>query len=168
MAWLIPLGVCISTSGTCVGSLLASPRMTFAAGREGHMIKVMSMVTVKRLTPLPAIVLQGLIGIILIIVGDFDSIIKFSGIVNCLFQGASFVALLVLRWKYPHKPRAFKVNILVPVLATMSSLFLVLVPLISKPTLEYLYAILLLALGLIVYFVFIWGKRQLPLMGECS
>ena len=33
-------------------------RITFAAGREGHMIKVMSMVNVKRLTPLPAIVLQ--------------------------------------------------------------------------------------------------------------
>ncbi|XP_033636077.1 b(0,+)-type amino acid transporter 1-like [Asterias rubens] len=164
MAWLIPLGVCISTSGNCIGSLLANPRITFAAGREGHMIKVMSMVTVKRLTPLPAIVLQGTIGIILISFGDFDSIIRYSGFVKNIFQAATFVALMVLRWKLPDQPRAFKVNILVPILATMSALFLVLVPLIFQPTLEYLYAIVLLVLGLIVYFVFVRGKRQLPFM----
>ncbi|XP_033635937.1 b(0,+)-type amino acid transporter 1-like [Asterias rubens] len=166
MAWLIPLGVCLSTFGSLIGALLSAPRITFAAGREGHMIKVMSMVNVKRLTPLPAIVLQGSIGILLIVIGDFNSIIKFSGLISWLFDGAAFCSLLVLRHKYPDRPRPFKVNILVPIIAILASVFMILVPLITQPTLEYLYALLVVAIGIGVYFVFVSGKRQLPFMNQ--
>ncbi|XP_038059916.1 b(0,+)-type amino acid transporter 1-like [Patiria miniata] len=168
MAWVIPVGVCISTFGNLLGNILASPRIAFAAGREGHMLKVLSMINVKRLTPLPAIVLQAIIAIILILLGDFNSILKFASFVSYIFHGAAFMAVLILRRKYPDKPRPFRVNVLIPIFATAVCVFMILAPLIAAPTLEYLYALVLLAIGLVVYLVFVWGKRQLPFMNQMT
>ncbi|XP_038059577.1 b(0,+)-type amino acid transporter 1-like isoform X1 [Patiria miniata] len=168
MAWLVPLGVCISTAGTLLGSFLSGPRTAFAAGREGHMLSILSMVSVKYHTPLPAILLQGLVAIVLILMGDFNSIIVYGSIVQWILFLAAFAAVFVLRRKYPDTPRPFKVNSLVPILAIIASIFMVLAPIISDPKLEYLYAFVLLALGLLVYIVFVRGKRQLPFMDQMT
>ncbi|XP_022104479.1 b(0,+)-type amino acid transporter 1-like [Acanthaster planci] len=162
MAWLIPLGVCISTAGNLVTSFLSNTRIAFAAGREGHMLHILSMVNAKCNTPLPAIVLQGLLSVVLIMIGDFNSIIKYHSIARWVFVTAAFAAVFVLRRKYPDVYRPFKVNSLVAILAVASSVFMVLAPVISDPTLEYLYALVLLAVGILVYIVFVRGKRQLP------
>ena len=56
----------------------------------------------------------------------------------------------------------------VPILATFAAIFMILAPVIYDPKLEYLYAFVLLALGLVVYFVFIRGERQLPFMSALA
>ena len=53
-----------------------------------------------------------------------------------------------------------------PIIAILASVFMILVPLITQPTLEYLYALLVVAIGIGVYFVFVSGKRQLPFMSK--
>ncbi|XP_022100691.1 b(0,+)-type amino acid transporter 1-like [Acanthaster planci] len=136
--------------------------ITFAAGREGHMLSILSMVNVKFHTPLPAILLQGLIVFVLIIIGDFNSIIMYGSIVQWILFMAAFAAVFILRRRYPNIPRPYKVNSLVPVLAIIASIFIILAPVISDPKLEYLYAFVLLVTGILVYVVFVRGKQQLP------
>ena len=53
-------------------------------------------------------------------------------------------------------------------MGVLASLFMIFAPLISDPSLGYLYGLLVLSVGLIVYVVFVRGRRKLPLMGECS
>ncbi|XP_038059895.1 b(0,+)-type amino acid transporter 1-like [Patiria miniata] len=113
MSWVIPVGVCISTAGNILGGFLASSRITYAAGREGHMLKVLSMINVKLLTPLPAVILKGILVIIFILLGDFDSIIVFNGFVAWIFHLAAFTSLIVLRFKFPDKPSPFKASALI-------------------------------------------------------
>ncbi|KAI5700179.1 hypothetical protein M8J75_015396 [Diaphorina citri] len=56
MAWLMPLSVTISTFGSANGTLFAAGRLCFAAGREGHLLDILSYVHIRRLTPAPGLI----------------------------------------------------------------------------------------------------------------
>ena len=55
MWWIMPIFVSLSTFGGVNGILFTTSRLFYVGGREGHMPKVLSMVQVQRLTPLPAV-----------------------------------------------------------------------------------------------------------------
>ncbi|XP_042677638.1 B(0,+)-type amino acid transporter 1 isoform X3 [Centrocercus urophasianus] len=55
-SWIIPLFVAFSTIGSANGVCFTAGRLVYVAGREGHMLKVLSYISVKRLTPAPAII----------------------------------------------------------------------------------------------------------------
>ncbi|XP_058385063.1 B(0,+)-type amino acid transporter 1 isoform X2 [Diceros bicornis minor] len=55
-SWVVPLFVAFSTIGAANGTCFTSGRLVYVAGREGHMLKVLSYISVKRLTPAPAII----------------------------------------------------------------------------------------------------------------
>ncbi|XP_015495813.1 B(0,+)-type amino acid transporter 1 isoform X2 [Parus major] len=54
--WVVPLFVVFSTLGSANGTCFTAGRLVYVAGREGHMLKVLSYISVKRLTPAPAII----------------------------------------------------------------------------------------------------------------
>uniref|UniRef100_H2YIK5 b(0,+)-type amino acid transporter 1 n=1 Tax=Ciona savignyi TaxID=51511 RepID=H2YIK5_CIOSA len=56
MAWIIPLGVAISTFGSINGYIITGPRIIYTAAREGHMPEVLAMMHTKRFTPVPAVI----------------------------------------------------------------------------------------------------------------
>ncbi|XP_033638352.1 b(0,+)-type amino acid transporter 1-like [Asterias rubens] len=155
MAWVIPLGVCISTFGALLTAFLADSRASLAAGREGHMLILASLVTIKWKTPAPALVLQGVTVVALIMVGKFKPLFKFTGTVVWLINAATFFSVIILRYKLPRCPNSLKIPTLVPVLATLFSIYMILAPIIAEPTAEYLYAVLLMLLGVAFHTVFI-------------
>ncbi|EHA98565.1 B(0,+)-type amino acid transporter 1, partial [Heterocephalus glaber] len=55
-SWVVPLFVAFSTLGAANGSCFTAGRLIYVAGREGHMLKVLSYISVRRLTPAPAII----------------------------------------------------------------------------------------------------------------
>lgn len=55
MWWIMPIFVSLSTFGGVNGILFTTARLFYVGGREGHMPKILSMVQVQRLTPLPAV-----------------------------------------------------------------------------------------------------------------
>ena len=57
------------------------------------------------------ILLQGVIGITLILIGDFNSILTFSGFVHWIIEGFAFFSVIVLRRKYPTRSRPFKASL---------------------------------------------------------
>ncbi|CAH1779581.1 unnamed protein product [Owenia fusiformis] len=160
MAWLIPLSVAFSTFGAANGSLFSSGRLCYVAAREGHMVEILSMVNVRRLTPLPSLVFTAIIALIMIIPGDIGSLIDFFSFTAWLFYGGTMLALIVMRFTHSDEPRPYQVPIVIPIIVLIFSLYLIVAPIINKPQIEFLYAALFVVGGLIFYFPFVYFKLR--------
>ncbi|XP_038067081.1 b(0,+)-type amino acid transporter 1-like isoform X4 [Patiria miniata] len=164
MAWLMPVAVAFSTFGAANGTCFTAGRLTFVAAREGHMVEILSMVHVKRYTPFPALVFQSFIAILMLLPGDFESLVNYFSFAAWLFYGGTVAALLVLRYKHPEWHRPIKVPILIPIIVLIASVYLVIAPIIDEPALEYLFAFLFILAGLIFYVPFVHYKYVPPFM----
>ncbi|XP_071784716.1 b(0,+)-type amino acid transporter 1-like isoform X4 [Asterias amurensis] len=164
MAWIMPVAVAFSTFGAANGTCFTAGRLTFVAAREGHMVEILSMVHVKRYTPFPALVFQSLIAILMLLPGDFESLVNYFSFAAWMFYGGTVLALLVLRYRHPDWHRPIKVPILIPIIVLIASVYLVIAPIIDQPALEYLFAFLFILAGLIFYVPFVHYKYEPPFM----
>ncbi|XP_071957373.1 b(0,+)-type amino acid transporter 1-like isoform X2 [Antedon mediterranea] len=168
MAWIMPIFVCCSTFGACNGSLFTSGRLAYVAAREGHMVEVISMVHVKRYTPFPALVFTSLVAIIMLIPGDFESLVNYFSFSAWLFYGGTVSALLVLRYREPDIYRPIKVPLFIPIVILICSVYLIIAPIIDEPAMAYLYAFLFIIAGLIFYFPFVHFRYHPKFMGKVT
>ncbi|XP_049529940.1 b(0,+)-type amino acid transporter 1 isoform X2 [Anopheles darlingi] len=155
MAWLMPLSVTISTFGSANGTLFAAGRLCFAASREGHLLDILSYVHVRRLTPAPGLIFHSLIAGAMVLYGTIDSLIDFFSFTAWIFYGGAMVALIVMRYTKPNYPRPYKVPLIIPILVMLVSGYLVVAPIIEKPQIEYLYAVMFILAGLVFYVPFV-------------
>lgn len=163
-AFIMPIFVAISCFGAANGCLFASGRLCFAAAREGHFPQVFSYISLNRKTPLPSIILTALIGACLIIPGDLSTLIDFFSFSAWIAYGFTVLSLLVLRRTEPKTERPYRVPTVVAIFVVITSVYLVLAPIIHYPRVEFLYAALFIAGGLFMYFPFVYYKQcRLPL-----
>jgi len=66
------------------------------------------------------------------------------------------LALIVLRYREPKLPRPYKCPIVIPVVMVLISLYLVIAPIVDNPQIEYLYSILFMLAGAILYIPFVY------------
>ena len=111
MFWIIPLSVAFSAFGSLNGSLFTAGRQVYAASKEGHLPKVISYVSIKRMTPVPALIFNAILTVIFIMMRDISQLLNMYMVAASLFYGLSMLALLVLRWTRPSTSRPFKVNL---------------------------------------------------------
>ncbi|KAM9509474.1 b(0,+)-type amino acid transporter 1-like isoform 2-T2 [Guaruba guarouba] len=161
-SWIVPVFVAFSTIGSANGTCFTASRLVYVAGREGHMLKLLSYTSVKRLTPAPAIIFYGIIGIIYIIPGDIDTLINYVSFAVWIFYSLTVLALIVMRFTRKELNRPVKIPIIIPVAVTLASILLVLAPVISAPEPAYLYCVLFIGSGLIVYVLFVHFKFNWP------
>ncbi|XP_077308721.1 B(0,+)-type amino acid transporter 1 [Lithobates pipiens] len=159
-AWLVPLFVAFSTIGSANGSCFTAGRLTYVAGREGHMLKFLSYISVKRLTPLPAIVSYGIIGMIYIIPADINTLINYFSFAVWIFYGLTIAGLIVMRFTKKDMKRPIKVPIVIPILMVLVSAYLVIAPIVDEPEWAYLYCVIFILSGLLIYFPFVHYKVQ--------
>lgn len=76
------------------------------------------------------------------------------------------LALIVMRYTKPNYPRPYKVPIIIPVLVLIISTYLVVAPIIDKPQIEYIYTIVFILCGLILYIPFVHLRLHPGFMGE--
>ena len=172
MAWLMPLSVACSTFGAANGTIFAAGRLCYVASREGHLVDVLSFVHVKKMTPAPAVLFHALVAIGMVLSGSIEGLIDFFSFTVWIFYGASMLALIVLRYREPklHRPYKVKVRqenlfflsfvfqcpIVIPILMLIISLYLVIAPIVDNPQIEYLYSILFMAAGAVLYVPFVY------------
>ncbi|XP_066493069.1 B(0,+)-type amino acid transporter 1 [Tiliqua scincoides] len=157
-SWIVPLFVAFSTIGAANGTCFTSGRLVYVAGREGHMLKVLSYISVKRLTPAPALIFYGAVTIIYIIPGDVNTLINYFSFAVWMFYGMTVLGLIVMRFTKKDLERPIRVPIIIPIVVLLLSIVLVLAPIISQPELPYLYCVLFIFGGLIFYVLFIHFK----------
>jgi len=166
-SWLIPIGVAISTFGGCNGYTLTCPRLLYTVAKDGSMPEVLAMFHRKKATPVPAIVFNTVISILVLFPNDFGTLVNYFSFSMWLFHGASAVALIVLRVKQPSRHRPYKVPIIIPIIVILVAIFLVFYPIISNPAWEYLYATLFILSGLFLYIPFVhFGSKGTRTFGS--
>ncbi|KPP58954.1 HLA-B associated transcript 1-like, partial [Scleropages formosus] len=139
VSWVVPLFVVFSTFGAANGSCFTAGRLTYVAGREGHMVKILSYISLKRCTPAPAVMFNGFLTILYIMPADINTLINYFSFAQWVFYGLTVLVLIVMRFTRKEWNRPVKVPIIIAVLVFLVSCYLVLAPIVDKPEVEYLY-----------------------------
>jgi len=156
MAWLMPLSVAFSTFGAANGTIFAAGRLCYVASREGHLVDVLSYIHVKKMTPAPAVLFHAIVALGMVLYGSIEGLIDFFSFTVWMFYGGSMLALIVLRYREPKIPRPYKCPIVIPIIMVIISVYLVVAPVVDNPQIEYLYVILLLLAGAVLYIPFVY------------
>ncbi|CAG5853494.1 b(0,+)-type amino acid transporter 1 [Menidia menidia] len=158
LSWIVPVFVAFSTFGSANGSCFTAGRLAYVSGREGHMVKILSYISLKRYTPLPALIFNGVLAFFYIIPADINTLINYFSFAQWAFYGLTVFALIVMRFTRKELHRPVKVPIIIAVLMVLVSCYLVLAPIIDKPELEYLYCTIFIISGLLFYYPFVHWK----------
>ncbi|KAK7913138.1 hypothetical protein WMY93_013349 [Mugilogobius chulae] len=158
VAWIVPLFVVFSTFGSANGSCFTAGRLAYVSGREGHMVKILSYISLKRFTPAPALIFNGFLSLLYILPADINTLINYFSFAQWFFYGLTAFALIVMRFTRKELHRPVKVPVVLAVLMTVVSFYLVLAPIIDKPEIEYLYCTIFILSGLILYYIFVNKK----------
>ncbi|XP_068134358.1 cystine/glutamate transporter-like [Hyperolius riggenbachi] len=160
VSWLISILVAMSCFGALNGGIFASSRMLFAASREGHWPPLFAMIHIRRNTPLPALILMMPLVFLMIGIGDLYGLLNFYSFSRWLFMGLVTFGLIIHRHRYPDFPRPFKVPLVIPIVFSTMSLFIVGMSLYSDPVNTGIGCAITLS-GLPVYYLTI-QKQRLP------
>ncbi|XP_074522493.1 b(0,+)-type amino acid transporter 1 isoform X2 [Halichoeres trimaculatus] len=164
LSWIVPLFVVFSTFGAANGSCFTAGRLAYVSGREGHMVKILSYISLRHYTPSPALIFNGILAICYIIPADINTLINYFSFATWGFYGLSALALIVMRYTRKDLHRPVKVPIVIAGLMVLVSCYLVLAPIIDKPELEYLYCAIFILSGLLLYYPLIhlrvkWAQK---------
>lgn len=129
----VPIFVALSCFGSMNGAVFAVSRMFFVASREGHLPEILSMIHVRKHTPLPAVIVLYPLTMVMLFSADIYSLLNFLSFARWLFIGLAVAGLIYLRYKRPDMPRPFKVPIFIPALFSFTCLFMVSLSLYSDP-----------------------------------
>lgn len=167
-AVIIPISVVVSSFGAGNGSCFTSGRLSFAAARENHLPDILAFIHMSKYTPSPALILNAILSIVYVIPGNIDSLIDFFSFTAWLFYGLTMLALIRLRYKDPWKDthRHYKVHISIPMLVFVISMYFVIAPIMQNPQIEYLYVIMYIMTGVVVYTVFVKRRIRPTALGK--
>ncbi|XP_069349353.1 cystine/glutamate transporter [Eulemur rufifrons] len=155
----VPIFVALSCFGSMNGGVFAVSRLFYVASREGHLPEILSMIHVRKHTPLPAVIVLHPLTMIMLFSGDLDSLLNFLSFARWLFIGLAVAGLIYLRYKRPDMHRPFKVPLFIPALFSFTCLFMVALSLYSDPFSTGIGFVITLT-GVPAYYLFIiWDKK---------
>lgn len=110
-AKLISALVCVSALGALNGLVLTGARISYAVGADHRVFRRLGQWDVQRSTPMPALLLQGGIAVVLILaLGSFMDAVLYTAPAVYSFFLATTLAVIVLRRKEPTRPRPYRVT----------------------------------------------------------
>lgn len=154
---LISALVSISALGAVNGLIFTGARISYALGSEYRMFRLLGDWNPQRGTPLPALAVQGLIALILILVfGGYIDAVLYTAAAVYAFYLATSLSVIVLRFKEPHLDRPYKVTAypLTPLIFSLVCAFLIYSSITYALTMKPVSLIVLLAAllaGLLIY-----------------
>jgi L-type amino acid transporter 9 len=96
--------------GTGNAGLFSSARYCTSGAQYGYLPEIFACIHKKRLTPIPSVVLQGLLGIALCLPSNIEGLIEFFSFVAWIFYGLTFVATLCCKFTMKNAERAISVS----------------------------------------------------------
>jgi APA family basic amino acid/polyamine antiporter len=93
----IAAGIAISTAGFLSQSMLTAPRVYFAMAKDGLFFKRVGTVHPRTRAPIVAIALQGVLAIIIALLGTYERILNYVVSVDVIFFGLTACCIFVFR-----------------------------------------------------------------------
>ncbi|XP_070818555.1 cystine/glutamate transporter [Chaetodon trifascialis] len=155
----VPVFVALSCYGSMNGCLFALSRMFYVASREKQLPEVLSMIHIRRHTPLAAVLILYPMTMLQLFVGDIYSLLNFMSFLRWLFIGVVVLGLLYLRYTKPDLPRPFKVPLFIPVVFCLTCFFMVFLSLYSDPVNTGIGFVISLT-GIPAYYIFIYFDNR--------
>ena len=106
---ILEILVIISSLGCINGMIITGSRVTYAMTKDNLVFSYLGKINRQHSTPSRSILVNASWTAVLIIWGTFDKLLFFTGIVYWLFFALSGIGLFLLRHKFPHIERPFKV-----------------------------------------------------------
>jgi amino acid transporter len=164
---ILPFISMFAVSNTALINMLMASRLIYGMARQHVLPPVLGAVHPKRFTPWVAIVFTTLIafGLILYVTAFANSsAISVLGGTTSLLLLAVFavvnIAVLVLRRDVQEAGGHFKTPTVLPVIGCLASLYLV-TPLSGRPAQQYVLALILVGIGILLFFLTMAINRQL-------
>ncbi len=101
--------VVMASLGSINAMLITGSRITHAMAKDNNAIKGLEKVDGRSGSPRRAIIVNSVWASVLIVLGTFSELLFFTGILAWLFFGLAGLSLFILRKKYPHRKRPYKV-----------------------------------------------------------
>ena len=149
--------LCLSIAGAISAMVWAGPRVYYAMARDGMIPAVFAHTGQESGAPGKSIILQSTWASVLILLGTFEQLVVYSGIVLVAFSALAVGSVILLRRQLPDLPRPYKVPFypLVPLLYIVVSVLMVGYTILERPV-ESLLAIATVLTGVPLYFL--WRK----------
>ncbi|ORY68663.1 amino acid/polyamine transporter I [Pseudomassariella vexata] len=157
--------ICLVVAGSLLGNSFVAGRMAVAAANTNWLPRVFGVVgqignakpsspenSPRSDAPLNAIILSTVLSTLYILLGNFRALVTFNGLGEYSFFFLTVLGAIILRWREPQLRRPYKPFVLVPVIFTVVSGFVVVRGAIFAPTLA-LVLIAVWILGLGFYYV---------------
>jgi APA family basic amino acid/polyamine antiporter len=96
-ARLIAAGIAISTAGFLSQSMLTAPRVYFAMAKDGVFFREVSIVHPRTRVPIVAIALQGVLAIVIALLGTYEFILNYVVSIDMIFFGLTACCIFVFR-----------------------------------------------------------------------
>ncbi len=155
----VSAAVLISIFGGLNGVILAGPRIYYAMAKDGVFFRKAGEIHPRHRTPGFAILIQAVWASVLVLSGTVGQLITLVMFVGTTFWVVTGCSLFVLRRKYPHRQRPYKVWGYpgVPIIFIVASFCIMLNTLINRP-MQSLPVVGLTLLGIPVYYF--WQSRH--------
>lgn len=151
-SFLMPLSVALSTTSGLNALIFSSSRILFVGARQGQLFSLLNMISIDHLTPVPSLIVVGLMSSLYLITTQISSLINYLIFIEASFGALGVSTVLILRYKYPEIPRPLRVHTYIPVIYLIMSTLLILTPVIRNPT-EALIGTFILVTGVPAYYL---------------
>ncbi len=157
----VAIVVLLSIVGATNGWLLTQPRVYFAQARDGLFFRKFGEIHPRFRTPAFAVLMQSAWSSILLLTGSFEVLISYAMFSIWVFYALSTAAVIVLRRKYPDRPRPYRMwgYPVTPLLFLATALWFLINTLIEKPG-PSLTAVAIMLLSVPVYLLWTRAARQ--------
>jgi L-type amino acid transporter 5 len=152
VSFIMPLSVALSTTSGLNALIFSSSRILFVGARQGQLFSLLNMISIKRLTPVPSLILVGFMSSLYLITTHISSLINYLIFIEASFGALGVSTVLVLRYKYPDTRRPLRVHTYIPVLYLILSALLIATPVVRSP-IEALIGTIILITGIPVYYL---------------
>lgn len=159
LAPLMPIFVAISCFGCLNGVIFTTSRMFFAGARDGHLPRLLSMISVDYLAPSPSLLFAGAASISMLFSADVLVLVNYCAFSESLVIAASVAGLIKLRITRPDAETPIKSNIFIPLTFVFLSCLLLVLPFFNQPT-ELMVGVCMVLSGIPLYILFVRNTKK--------
>lgn len=110
--------------------------------------------------------MQGFFTFLFVVIGDVNALIEFASFLLWVTYGSAMSCVLILRKTKPDVVRPYRVPTVIPIFTISVAIFLSVMPIITNPSIKYLFALAFIGLGVAIYTPFVYYKKRPKMMGK--